>query len=72
MPSHLQSPRWIVAALIAITDNARLTYLGSLVEGLSAEFKTALVAGVFTGGGLTVSANGPDPAGAAILKTEFT
>ena len=32
-------------ALTAITDNAALTYLGSLVEGLSDEFKVALVAG---------------------------
>jgi Putative Na+/H+ antiporter len=40
-------------ALTAITDNAALTYLGSLVEGLSDEFKVALVAGAVTGGGLT-------------------
>ncbi|WP_137893482.1 putative Na+/H+ antiporter [Ramlibacter sp. 2FC] len=58
-------------ALTAITDNAALTYLGSLVEGLSAEFKTALVAGAVTGGGLTVIANAPNPAGAAILKEKF-
>jgi hypothetical protein len=57
--------------LTAITDNAALTYLGSLVEGLSLEFKTALVAGVVTGGGLTVIANAPNPAGAAILKEKF-
>lgn len=58
-------------ALTAITDNAALTYLGSLVEGLSPEFKTALVAGAVTGGGLTVIANAPNPAGAAILKEKF-
>ncbi len=55
-------------ALTAITDNAALTYLGSLVEGLSDEFKVALVAGAVTGGGLTVIANAPNPAGVAILK----
>jgi hypothetical protein len=58
-------------ALTAITDNAALTYLGSLVEGLSLEFKTALVAGAVTGGGLTLIANAPNPAGAAILKDKF-
>jgi Na+/H+ antiporter NhaD/arsenite permease-like protein len=58
-------------ALTAVTDNAALTYLGSLVEGVSAEFKYALVAGAVTGGGLTVIANAPNPAGFAILKSYF-
>jgi hypothetical protein len=58
-------------ALTAITDNAALTYLGSLVEGLSAEFKYALVAGAVTGGGLTVIANAPNPAGFSILRGRF-
>jgi len=57
--------------LTAITDNAALTYLGSLVEGLSQEFKVALVAGAVTGGGLTVIANAPNPAGVAILRGKF-
>jgi hypothetical protein len=59
-------------ALTAITDNAALTYLGSLVEGLSDEFKLSLVAGAVTGGGLTLIANAPNPAGAAILKVKFS
>jgi len=58
-------------ALTAITDNAALTYLGSLVEGLSDEFKVALVAGAVTGGGLTVIANAPNPAGVSILRSKF-
>ncbi len=58
-------------ALTAITDNAALTYLGSLVEGLSPAFKVALVAGAVTGGGLTVIANAPNPAGLAILRSRF-
>ncbi len=58
-------------ALTAITDNAALTYLGSLVEGLSEEFKYALVAGAVTGGGLTVIANAPNPAGMSILRGNF-
>ena len=54
--------------LTAITDNAALTYLGSLVEGLSEELKYALVAGAVAGGGLTVIANAPNPAGVGILR----
>jgi Na+/H+ antiporter NhaD/arsenite permease-like protein len=58
--------------LTAVTDNAALTYLGSLVDGVSDAFKYALVAGAVTGGGLTVIANAPNPAGFAILKGHFT
>ncbi len=58
-------------ALTAITDNAALTYLGSLVEGVSEDYKYALVAGAVAGGGLTVIANAPNPAGFAILKDHF-
>jgi hypothetical protein len=59
------------AALTAITDNAALTYLGSLVEGTSEEFRYALVAGAVAGGGLTVIANAPNPAAFAILEDSF-
>lgn len=59
------------AALTAITDNAALTYLGSLVEGLSEEFKYMLVAGAVAGGGLTVIANAPNPAGMSIVRRHF-
>jgi Na+/H+ antiporter NhaD/arsenite permease-like protein len=55
--------------LTALTDNAALTYLGSLVEGITPELKYALVAGAVTGGGLTVIANAPNPAGAGILQS---
>ena len=57
--------------LTAVTDNAALTYLGSLVDGVSSDFKYSLVAGAVTGGGLTVIANAPNPAGFAILKDSF-
>jgi Na+/H+ antiporter NhaD/arsenite permease-like protein len=57
--------------LTAVTDNAALTYLGSLVDGLSDEFKYSLVSGALTGGGLTVIANAPNPAGFSILKPSF-
>jgi Na+/H+ antiporter NhaD/arsenite permease-like protein len=58
-------------ALTAVTDNAALTYLASTVSGLSDEFKYAIVAGAVTGGGLTVIANAPNPAGFAILRGKF-
>jgi len=57
--------------LTAITDNAALTYLGSLIEGITDEAKYALVAGAVAGGGLTVIANAPNPAGVALLKSGF-
>ena len=56
--------------LTAITDNAALTYLGSLVN-LSETAKYYLVAGAVSGGGLTVIANAPNPAGYGILKEAF-
>lgn len=62
---------FLAIALTAITDNAALTYLASLVEGVSPEFKYAIVAGAVTGGGLTIIANAPNPAGVAILKSSF-
>jgi Na+/H+ antiporter NhaD/arsenite permease-like protein len=59
------------AGLTAITDNAALTYLGSLIQGMSSESKYMLVAGAVAGGGLTVIANAPNPAGATLLKRGF-
>lgn len=59
------------AGLTAITDNAALTYLGSQVEGLSDTLKFSLVAGAVAGGGLTVIANAPNPAGFGILRSSF-
>lgn len=57
--------------LTAITDNAALTYLGSLIADISHEAKYMLVAGAVAGGGLTVIANAPNPAGVALLKHCF-
>jgi len=58
-------------ALTAITDNAALTYLGSLITGMSDEAKYMLVAGAMAGGGLTIIANAPNPAGVSLLKRGF-
>lgn len=62
---------WGATFLTALTDNAALTYLGSLVHGTSETWRYMLVAGAVTGGGLTVIANAPNPAGFAILKGCF-
>lgn len=58
-------------ALTAITDNAALTYLGSQVADLAESSRYALVAGALAGGGLTVIANAPNPAGYSILQGKF-
>lgn len=57
--------------LTAVTDNAAITFLGSQVEGLSEASKYALVSGAVVGGGLTVIANAPNPAGYSILNSTF-
>lgn len=57
--------------LTAVADNAALTYLGSLISGISEEAKYSLVAGAVAGGGLTMIANAPNPAGVALLKRGF-
>ncbi len=57
--------------LTAFNDNAAITYLASLVPGFTDELKYAVVAGAVTGGGLTVIANAPNPAGQAILARFF-
>ena len=62
---------WGATALTAVTDNAALTYLGSLVDGTDDVWRYMLVAGAVTGGGLTVIANAPNPAGFSILKNCF-
>lgn len=57
--------------LTAFNDNALITYLSTLVPNLSEPLKVAVVEGAVTGGGLTVIANAPNPAGQAILGRFF-
>jgi len=57
--------------LTAFNDNAAITYLASLVPNLGDGMKYAVVAGAVTGGGLTVIANAPNPAGQALLSRFF-
>ncbi len=58
-------------ALTAFNDNAAITYLATLVPGFTDSLKYAVVAGAVTGGGLTVIANAPNPAGQSILQRFF-
>jgi hypothetical protein len=57
--------------LTAFNDNAAITYLASLVPGFSPALQYAVVAGAVAGGGLTVIANAPNPAGQAALASHF-
>jgi hypothetical protein len=57
--------------LTAVNDNALITYLATLVPNLADPLKLAVVQGAVVGGGLTVIANAPNPAGQALLGRFF-
>ncbi len=57
--------------LTAFNDNAAITFLSTLVPGFTDTLKYSVVAGAVAGGGLTVIANAPNPAGQTILKKHF-
>ena len=71
--ARLQEGTLFVASLglTAMNDNALVTYLATLVPDLSVSARYAVVAGAVAGGGLTVIANAPNPAGQAILARHF-
>jgi hypothetical protein len=72
LASLSEEPLFFAATILtAFNDNALITYLGSLVPNLSDSLKHALVEGAVTGGGLTVIANAPNPAGQAFLGRFF-
>jgi hypothetical protein len=62
----------IATVLTAFNDNAAITFLSTLVPGFTDELKYAVMSGAVAGGGLTVIANAPNPAGQSILKIFFT
>jgi hypothetical protein len=57
--------------LTGFNDNAAITYLATFVPNFSDELKDAVVSGALCGGGLTVIANAPNPAGQSILQKYF-
>ncbi len=72
LASLSETPLFLGATfLTAFNDNALITYLATLVPTLGASLKVAVVEGAVTGGGLTVIANAPNPAGQALLSRFF-
>jgi hypothetical protein len=72
LASLKETPLFATATILtAFNDNALITYLSTLVPNLSDSMKTAVMEGAVTGGGLTVIANAPNPAGQAILARHF-
>jgi len=72
LSSLTELPLFIGSALLtAFNDNALITYLATLVPNLDHSLKVAVVEGAVTGGGLTVIANAPNPAGQALLGRFF-
>lgn len=57
--------------LTAFNDNALITFLATLVPNFDDQLKIAVVGGAVVGGGLTVIANAPNPAGQALLNRFF-
>jgi hypothetical protein len=70
---HLSEGALMLGAtvLTAFNDNASITYLSTLVPGFTASLRYAVVAGAVAGGGLTVIANAPNPAGLSMLRQHF-
>ncbi len=72
LASLSETPLFFGAALLtAFNDNALITYLATLVPDMADSAKMAVVEGAVTGGGLTVIANAPNPAGQALLARFF-
>ena len=70
--SLTEGPLFLSSTLLtAFNDNALITYLATLVPDLGDRLKVAIVEGAVTGGGLTVIANAPNPAGQALLARFF-
>jgi hypothetical protein len=63
--------RLVATVLTAFNDNAAITFLATLVPDFTDSMKYAVVSGAVAGGGLTVIANAPNPAGQALLKRFF-
>lgn len=57
--------------LTAFNDNTAIAYLATLTANWSEVYEYALFTGVIAGGGLTVIANAPNPAGFVILSNHF-
>ncbi len=68
------SPLGVMGVSILLTgfmDNTGISYLATLVPSWGDAYKYALFSGVVAGGGLTVIANAPNPAGYVLLGKHF-
>lgn len=61
----------VAMSLTAFNDNTAISYLAGLVPNWGDLYEYAVFTGIIAGGGLTVIANAPNPAGYAILKHHF-
>lgn len=61
----------VAMSLTAFNDNTAISYLAALIPNWGEIYEYAIFTGVIAGGGLTVIANAPNPAGYAILKHHF-
>ncbi len=71
---HGLDPLSVMGVAIALTgfnDNAAISYLSTLVPNWGPIYEYAVFTGVVAGGGITVIANAPNPAGYAILRKHF-
>lgn len=68
---HYTAIMGLSIVLTAFNDNAAISYLASLIPSTPFITRYAVIAGVLSGGGLTVIANAPNPAGHSILRKHF-
>jgi hypothetical protein len=72
LSSLSETPLFVASAVLtSFNDNALITFLATLVPGLDEQLRLAVVQGAVVGGGLTVIANAPNPAGQALLARFF-
>jgi len=74
--TDIKSKKYQFNSSVSLPENgftkiAWVTFLSTLVPGFTDSLKYAVVAGAVSGGGLTVIANAPNPAGQAMLKKHF-
>lgn len=59
------------AVLTAFNENTTVAFLACLLDDLGPKLQYAMVSGLVAGGGLTIIAHAPNPAGQALLRKYF-
>lgn len=57
--------------LTAFNENTTVSYLACLLDDLTPQLKYAIASGLVVGGGLTIIAHAPNPAGQALVRKYF-